>query len=181
MSEMTHHFAERDFRIAMSQFCTGVVIVTGIFEGQPQGFSAQSFVSLSLHPPLIAISPAKTSRSWPRLRAAGRFGINILGADQRALCALFASAAADRFAGLDWAASAATGSPVIKGVSSFIDCQLEHEYEAGDHSIVVGRVVDLRVFSDQCSPLLFFRGRYGSFAGLDAGGSTPPQAGPTDA
>lgn len=177
MTEMTQPIAERDFRVAMSQFCTGVVIVTGMHEGLPQGFSAQSFVSLSLQPPLIAISPAKTSRSWPRLRAAGRFGINILGEHQRELCARFAASEGERYQGVDWQASRATGSPIISGVSSFIDCRLEHEYEAGDHSIAVARVVDLRVFSDQCSPLLFFRGHYGSFAGA----ATPPQAGPRDA
>jgi len=66
-------FSKVDFRQAMGNFCTGVTVVTGIDNGEPVGFAAQSFVSLSLEPPLVAVCPAKTSSSWPRIRAAGNF------------------------------------------------------------------------------------------------------------
>lgn len=161
------HFTERDFRNAMGQFCTGVVVVTGIANGEPLGFSAQSFVSLSLDPPLIGVAPALTSTTWPRLRGSGRFGINILGADQRAICASFARSGGDKFSGLRWTGGA-HGAPLIEGVIGFVECTLEAEHATGDHTLVVGRVLDLRVLDTVRLPLLFFRGRYGSFGDLSA-------------
>ncbi|MGQ0700472.1 MAG: flavin reductase family protein [Panacagrimonas sp.] len=160
-------FSERDFRNAMGQFCTGVVVVTGISEGQPVGFSAQSFVSVSLAPPLIAICPARSSTTWPKLRASGRFGVNILGADQQPVCGTFARSGGDKFGQLGWVPGA-SGSPVIEGVIGFVDCELEAEHEAGDHTLAIGRVLDLRVFSAERAPLLFFRGIYGAFDELSA-------------
>ena len=71
------------FRSAMGQFCTGVVVATACLDGEPVGFAAQSFVSLSLAPPLVALCPAKTSTSWPLIRDSGNFCINILAANQR--------------------------------------------------------------------------------------------------
>ncbi|MGQ0621295.1 MAG: flavin reductase family protein [Panacagrimonas sp.] len=160
-------FTEREFRSAMGQFCSGVVIVTGLCEGMPVGFSAQSFVSLSLQPPLIGVCPARTSSSWPRIRASGSFGINVLGIDQKELCASFARSGGDKFARRNWS-NGLTGSPMLEGALSFIDCRLEAEHEAGDHSIAVGRVVDLKVLDTERLPLLFFRGLYGAFDVLRA-------------
>ena len=82
-------FDDRAFRAALGQFCTGVVIATGTLDGEPAGFAAQSFSSLSLDPPLVMLCPAKSSTSWPKLRDSGAFCINILGEDQRAVCDLF--------------------------------------------------------------------------------------------
>lgn len=160
-------FTEREFRSAMGQFCSGVVIVTGVHDGAPVGFSAQSFVSLSLQPPLIGICPARTSSSWPRLRSSGSFGINVLGVDQNELCASFARSGGDKFAGRKWSRGL-SGSPILEGALSFIDCQLEAEHEAGDHSIAIGRVLDLRILDTERLPLLFFRGLYGAFDVLRA-------------
>ncbi len=160
-------FNDRDFRSAMSQFCTGVVIVTGVSGGRPVGFAAQSFVSVSLAPPLVSICPAKTSTTWPLLREAGAFGINILGADQHGLCMGFAKSGGDKFAQFGWSASAA-GTPVLDGTLGFVECRLDFEHEAGDHTLVVGRVLELDVFTTERSPLLFFRGRYGAFEDLPA-------------
>lgn len=155
-------FTEREFRTAMGQFCTGVVVVTGMHQGEPLGFSAQSFISLSLDPPLVAICPSRNSTSWPRLRAAGHFGLNVLGADQKDVCSSFARSGGDKFAERSWMPGR-TGAPMLEGVLSFIDCQLEAEHEAGDHTIAIGRVIDLRLIDAERAPLLFFRGLYGAF------------------
>src|SRR5580698_101306 len=72
--ETMHTFSEREFRDAVGGFCTGVVVVTGLFENEPAGFTAQSFVSVSLSPPLVAICPSKTSSSWQKVRRSGHFG-----------------------------------------------------------------------------------------------------------
>ena len=152
------------FRTAMGQFCTGVVVVTGCLDGVPLGFAAQSFVSLSLDPPLVALCPAKTSTSWPGVRESGSFCINMLAANQQSVCDAFARSGGDKFSGLEWSPGV-TGSPVLQGVLAFADCGLEAEHDAGDHTIAVGRVRDLQLV-DPGEPLLFFRGAYGSFAGF---------------
>lgn len=152
-----------DFRATLGQFCSGVVVATGLLDGVPAGFAAQSFSSLSLDPPLVALFPGKQSSSWPKLRDSGSFCINVLGAHQQAVCEMFAQSGADKFAGHDWH-SGVTGSPILSGVLAYIDCELEVEHDAGDHTIAVGRVRDLAVVEPDAQPLLFFRGGYGSFS-----------------
>lgn len=151
------------FRATMSQFCTGVVIATGAKDGEPAGFAAQSFVSLSMDPPLVALCPGKQSSSWPRIRESGGFCINILGADQLDVCATFARSGGDKFAELEWRAGG-SGSPILTGVIAYVDCDLEAEHDAGDHTIAIGRVRDLAIVDEQRGPLLFFRGGYGDFS-----------------
>lgn len=152
----------REFRNTLGHFCTGVVIATGCVDGQPAGFAAQSFSSVSLDPPLVSLCPAKTSTSWPRLRDSGSFCINILSAEQQAVCDVFARSGIDKFAALAWH-SGVTGSPVLEGVLAYVDCDLEAEHDAGDHTIALGRVRDVRILDPEASPLLFFRGRFGHF------------------
>jgi flavin reductase (DIM6/NTAB) family NADH-FMN oxidoreductase RutF len=154
-----------DFRTTLSQFCSGVVIATGTLDGVPAGFAAQSFSSLSLDPPLVALFPGKQSSSWPKLRDSGSFCINVLSAGQRELCESFARSGTDKFAGLAWQPGV-TGSPVLNGTLAYIDCDLEAEHDAGDHTIAVGRVRDLAVVDPTGDPLLFFRAGYGTLANL---------------
>lgn len=153
---------QRVLRDAMGNFCTGVVVATGMHEGQPAGFAAQSFVSLSLDPPLVALCPGKGSSSWPKLRASGSFCINILAADQKAVCDAMARSGGDKFAEFEWRAGT-TGSPVLEGVLGYVDCDLEAEHEAGDHTIAIGRVRDFEIVDADKGALLFFRGQYGDF------------------
>lgn len=145
------------FRRALGNFCTGIVIITGYDGLEPIGFTAQSLVSLSLDPPLVGFSPAKTSRTWQRLRASGHFCVNILTDDQRAVCDTFASYDPDRFLNVAWR-ECASGLPVIDGSLAYIYCTLDAEHETGDHTFVVGRVGELDVLRPQDNPLLFFRG-----------------------
>jgi 3-hydroxy-9,10-secoandrosta-1,3,5(10)-triene-9,17-dione monooxygenase reductase component len=156
-------FDGRMFRNTLSQFCTGVVVATGVLDGQPAGFAAQSFTSLSLDPPLVAVCPGKSSTSWPKLRRSGSFCINVLSAQQKAVCDQFAKPG--QFADIPWRAGV-TGSPILDGVIAYIDCNLEAEHDAGDHVIAVGRVRDLQILDANAEPLLFFRGAYGRFAPL---------------
>ncbi|RMF00133.1 MAG: flavin reductase, partial [Alphaproteobacteria bacterium] len=136
-----------DFKRTMGQFCTGVVAVTAMLDDAPVGFAAQSFVSLSMDPPLVAVCPAKTSTSWPKIRDSGHFCINMLGADQRSVCDAFAQSGGDKFAGLKWR-TGHTGAPVLAGVLAYADCTLEAEHDGGDHTIAVGRVQALEVLRD---------------------------------
>ncbi len=145
----------------LGHFATGVTVVTGIAGGSPIGLAVNSFTSVSLSPALVAFCVGVRSGSWPKLRTAGAFCINILAEDQEALSRAFAGHGADRFTGVGWR-PAPSGAPVLSGALAWIDCALEAEHEAGDHVIVVGRVSELDL-AQEGKPLVFYRGGYGRF------------------
>lgn len=149
------------FRQVLGHFCTGITVVTAMHEGEPVGFTAQSFTSLSLDPPLVLVCPAKSSSSWPRISASGGFCANILADDQEAVCRAFATRGADKFRGIGWTPAPGTGSPLLAGALAWVDCRLEAEHDGGDHLIAVGRVLDVGVGEGR--PLLFYRGGFGGF------------------
>jgi flavin reductase (DIM6/NTAB) family NADH-FMN oxidoreductase RutF len=146
-------------REVLGHFASGVTVVTALTAEGPAGFTCQSFSSLSLDPPLVAFAPSRTSQTWPALRAMGRFCVNVLAEGQDAVSRNFARSGVDKFEGVRWAPSA-HGSPVLDGVVAWIDGELWAEYDGGDHSIVVARVLDLGADPDR-RPLLFHRGSYG--------------------
>jgi 3-hydroxy-9,10-secoandrosta-1,3,5(10)-triene-9,17-dione monooxygenase reductase component len=146
-------------REVLGHFASGVTVVTAVDDDEPIGFTCQSFSSLSLDPPLVVFAPARTSRTWPRLRELGRFCVNVLAEDQDGLSAAFARSGEDKFAGVPWRPSR-HGSPVLEGVVAWIDCALWAEYDGGDHTIVAARVLDLGADPGR-RPLLFHRGGYG--------------------
>src|SRR5580658_9418703 len=101
------------FREVLGHFATGLTIVTALEDGEPVGFSCQSFAALSLEPPMVILAPAKSSTSWPRIAAAGAFCVNILGEHQEAVCRAFAVSGGDKFDGVSWTPGPATGAPII--------------------------------------------------------------------
>jgi len=137
-----------------------VTVVTGRADGQALGLAVNSFTSVSLRPALVAFCVSTASSTWPRLRSAGTFCVNMLAEDQEVLSRSFA-AAIDRFDGVGWR-PAPSGAPILAGVLAWVDCTIEAEHEAGDHLIVVGRVRDLDV-EHEGRPLVFYRGGYGRF------------------
>jgi len=161
MSDHTTAIDQARFREVLGHFATGVTIVTALEEGGPGGFTCQSFTSLSLDPALIAIAPAKSSTSWPKIAAAGAFCVNILESGQEALCRSFAVSGVDKFAGVGWSTSV-SGAPVLDGALAFIDCHLEHIHDAGDHELVIGRCLDMGV--GEGTPLLYYRSGFGGFS-----------------
>jgi 3-hydroxy-9,10-secoandrosta-1,3,5(10)-triene-9,17-dione monooxygenase reductase component len=146
-------------REVLGHFVTGIVVITALGPAGPLGFTCQSFASLSLDPPLVSFAPARSSTTWPGIREVGAFCVNVLAAGHEELSAGFARSGVDKFAGVDWRA-APSGSPVLEGVSAWIDCTLWNEYDGGDHTVVVGLVQDLGADPDRL-PLLYYRGRYG--------------------
>ncbi|HEY4631126.1 MAG TPA: flavin reductase family protein [Blastococcus sp.] len=149
----------RVMRDVLGHFASGVTVLTAVTEEGPLGFTCQSFSSLSLDPPLVAFAPARTSRTWPRLREIGRFCVNVLAEGQDDVSQNFARSGGDRFAGVRWTPSP-HGSPVLEDVVAWIDGDLWAEYDGGDHTIVVARVLDLGAHPER-RPLLFHRGSYG--------------------
>jgi len=149
-------------RDVLGHFASGVVVVTArADDDRPLGFTCQSFASLSLDPPLVSFAPARTSSTWPRIRAAGSFCVNVLAEEHRDLSAAFArpGRTVDKFSGIPWC-PAPSGAPVLEGISAWIDCTLWREYDGGDHTIAVGLVLHLGADPDRL-PLLFYRGDYG--------------------
>jgi flavin reductase (DIM6/NTAB) family NADH-FMN oxidoreductase RutF len=151
------------FRETLGHYPTGVAVVTVVGEnGQPDGMVVGTFSSVSLDPPLIAFFPAKTSASFARLRTAQTFCVNVLASDQEPLCRRIASLGLGKFDGVPWR-PASLGSPILEGAVSWIECSFEDIQQAGDHFIVLGRVLDLGV-ERSTLPLLFFQGGYGRFS-----------------
>ena len=162
---MTTTFDISQFKEAMSRFATGVTIVTALEDGAPVGFSCQSFVSLSLEPPLVALAPAKTSTSWPRIARAGSFCVNVLSDRQSDVCMNFAVSGGDKFVGVPWRPAETGGAPIIEGSLAWIDCELELVHDAGDHELVIGKVLELGLGKGE--PLLYYRSGFGQLTGFD--------------
>ncbi|MBF8187752.1 flavin reductase family protein, partial [Nonomuraea sp. K274] len=157
------HLDSGRFRQVLSRFATGVVAITALdpVSGRPCGLAANTFTSVSLNPPLVAFCVAHTSTSWPRVRDAQAVTVNVLAEQQQAVCAQLATRGGDKFAGLEWTRSPG-GNPVLDGALAWIDCAVEAEHPAGDHMIVVARVLQLDTHAEG-GPLVFFRGAYGRF------------------
>jgi flavin reductase (DIM6/NTAB) family NADH-FMN oxidoreductase RutF len=153
-------------REVLGHFASGVTVVTAVTDGGPVGFTCQSFSSLSLDPPLVAFAPARTSQTWARLREIGRFCVNVLAEGQDDLSQRFARSGPDKFDGVPWTPSP-HGNPVLEDVVAWIDGQLWAEYDGGDHTIAVARVLDLGADPDR-RPLLYHRGSYGLLHRSDA-------------
>ena len=156
-------FDSAEFRRVLGHFPTGVTVVAAVSDGQPVGLAIGSFGSVSLEPPLVMFCPGTSSSSWPAIERSGAFCVNVLAEDQADLSSRFAGRDPDKFAGVTWS-TCATGSPVIDGCLAWIDCTVETVHEAGDHWIVIGRVVDLGVGRPDAGPLIFFKGGYGGVA-----------------
>jgi 3-hydroxy-9,10-secoandrosta-1,3,5(10)-triene-9,17-dione monooxygenase reductase component len=155
------------FRQVLGHFATGVTVITGLDAGEPVGFACQAFAALSLDPPLVLFCPARTSATWRRLAASGRFCANILAASQRELARRFGVSGTDKFAGVSWSPDP-SGLPVLGGVLTWASCAVEAVHEAGDHYVVIARVTSLGD-SAPGDPLLFYRGRFTLSAAADEG------------
>jgi len=154
----SNNFDTAHFRKALSQFATGVtVITTRLADGSLLGLTASSFNSVSLTPPLVLWSLAEQSSSMPAFSGNSHYVINILGAEQTALAEQFARKSGDRFADIEYVLSR-TGQPVLKGVSAWFECHNRSRYPEGDHVIFVGEVEHCEV-SPQAA-LVYHDGRF---------------------
>ncbi|GAA3567027.1 flavin reductase family protein [Amycolatopsis ultiminotia] len=154
----------------LGQFVTGVTVVTAMPDDGPVGFTCQSFGALSMDPPLVLLCPGKGSTSWPKVASTGRFAVNLLAQDQIAAARGFAVRGSDKFAGVRWSAGGFSGAPLLSGALGWLECEIATVHEAGDHWIVVARILDLAAATGRL-PLTFFRG---TLAGL---GAPPPGPG----
>lgn len=152
------------FREALGHYASGITVITSHIEGEPIGFTCQSFYSVSMSPPLVSFSVMSTSASYPRIRQAGRFAVNILSGEQVRISNQFARRGTDKWHGVEWQESP-LGNPIIAGSLHWLDCEIHAEHPAGDHLIVIGEVKALNLKDAAATqPLLYFKGQYCNIA-----------------
>jgi flavin reductase (DIM6/NTAB) family NADH-FMN oxidoreductase RutF len=145
-------------RRAFSAFPTGVTAVAAEVGGTAVGMAVNSFSTVSLVPPLVSICVAHTSTTWPVLRLASRFGINVLGRHQGDACRALSGPRGRRFTGLRWHTTP-SGAIVLDGASAWMETSIVQEVPAGDHDIVVLCVHDA-AFDLDVAPLVFQGSRF---------------------
>jgi len=151
-------FDARHFRKALSQFATGVTIITTrLPDGSFLGLTASSFNSVSVDPPLVLWSLAQTATSLPVFTGNSHYVINVLAADQAKLAEQFARRVDNRFEGVEYELSR-TGLPILKGSAAWFECHNRSRYPEGDHVIFVGEVEHCDVHVQHA--LVFHGGRF---------------------
>jgi 3,4-dihydroxy-2-butanone 4-phosphate synthase len=156
-----------EFRRALSNFATGVTVVTTRGTAGDYAMTLNSFTSVSLDPALILVCVRASSPGRVAIAANGAFAVNVMSVGQEALSRRFARRnrprGPDTFTGVNYGI-AQTGSPILAGVAAYLDCRLVTTNVAGDHAIFVGEVVDFHSEAD-LPPLLFHGGRYQGLTG----------------
>ena len=164
MSLSSTAIAPLRFREALGHYASGITVITSHIDDEPVGFTCQSFYSVSMSPPLVSFSVMSSSASYPKIRQAGRFAVNILSDEQVRISNQFAGRGTDKWHGIEWQASP-LGNPVIAGCLHWLDCEIYAEHAAGDHLIVIGEVKALNLQEAAATqPLLYFKGQYCNIA-----------------
>ena len=160
------------FREALGHYASGITVITSHIDDEPLGFTCQSFYSVSMSPPLVSFSVMANSASYPKIRQAGRFAVNILSGEQAEISNQFARRGADKWHGVERHESP-LGNPIIAGSLHWLDCEIYAEHAAGDHLIVIGEVKALSELpmpkAASTQPLLYFKGQYCNIAMQSAG------------
>lgn len=176
MDQNATHFDPKDFRQALGMFATGVTIVTTqAGDGSPVGVTANSFNSVSLTPPLVLWSLAKSARSLQAFSDASHWNVHVLAEDQVAMSNLFARAGENKFKGLPLD-SGLGHAPLLQACSARFQCRTMFQYEGGDHIIFVGEV--LSYDRSERPPLLYVTGNYALATPKAAPVSTEPNVDP---
>ncbi|MFQ6592434.1 MULTISPECIES: flavin reductase family protein [Pseudomonas] len=164
MSLMGNAIDSLRFREALAHYASGITVISSHVDGEPIGFTCQSFYSVSMSPPLVSFSVMASSASYPKIRRAGRFAVNILSGEQVEISNQFARRGTDKWHGVHWQESP-LGNPIIVGSLHWLDCEIHAEHAAGDHLIVIGEVKALNLQEVVATqPLLYFKGQYRNLA-----------------
>jgi flavin reductase (DIM6/NTAB) family NADH-FMN oxidoreductase RutF len=147
------------FRLALGRHASGVAVITG---PGPVGLTATSLTSVSLDPPLVSFCVDRASTTWPNLRQAPVFGVNVLAGDQAATASRFAGRGIDRFGSPTRWRTGPCGVPILGGITVHLLCEPYDTIALGDHWLVVGLVIGTELGTSG-EPLLYHQGRYGGF------------------
>ena len=147
------------FKEALGNYPTGVTVVTMMTEDKiPLGLTVNSFASVSIDPLLILWSIDKRVSTYDLFTKTNKFAVHILGSEQSELCFLFAARDVDRFQNSEWETSA-YGLPILKNVAAVLQCETFQTIEAGDHTILIGKVIEID--GDNKAPLLYHKRQTG--------------------
>jgi Conserved protein/domain typically associated with flavoprotein oxygenases, DIM6/NTAB family len=151
---------KENLKKVMRIFPQGVTVVTTKKDNNFYGITVSAFTSISLEPPLIMISISKNSKIHDILINSDFFAVNFLAEDQKIVSDIFAGRVqvADRFETVQYFLEK-TGCPIIKGVRAFIECKRYKVYDGGDHSIILGEVINVKKLSDK-NPLVYYNQQY---------------------
>lgn len=154
----------REFRNTVGCFATGITVITTLDEGGgPVGFTANSFTSLSLEPPLVLFCLDRKVASFEAFAPERPFAVNILSSDQTDVSQRFATSGPEKWEGVAFECWE-TGSPILPHCLANLECTIESIHEGGDHVIVIGRVVSIRRSDGPAGALLYYKGRYAELA-----------------
>lgn len=155
MVNSTSKLTPSSLREAFGHFPSGVVAIAAEVDGVREGLAASTFVPVSLDPPLVSFCVQNTSTTWPKLKKVPLLGISVLGEAHDDAVRTLAAKTGDRFAGLETVSNGG-GAVFIQGTSMWLESAIEQLIPAGDHTIVVLRVSDVRVDS-AVAPIVFHR------------------------
>lgn len=154
----TGDLTEASLREAFGHFPTGVIAIAAEVDGTLVGLAASTFVPVSLDPPLVSFAVKNSSTTWPKLRHRPRLGISVLGEAHDDAARTLAARTGDRFAGLH-TMSTENGAVFIEGTSVWLEGSIENSVQAGDHTIVILRVMDITVHPE-VAPIVFHRSTF---------------------
>lgn len=151
------------YRSAMRHFAGNVSVITAGPPGERSGLVATSAVSLSVDPPTVIVCVNRNASSWPLFARFRHFGVNSLTAAQQPIAELFSGRGhvrgEDRYRLGTWSAGP-SGAPLLAGAAVALDCRLEEMIDRETHSILVGRVLDIRTAEADAGALIYWRGLY---------------------
>lgn len=160
-------FDDDRLKSVFSHYPSGLAAICARIDGELTGFVVASFqVGISLRPPLVSFAVMKESRTWPLLRRAERLGVSVLSQDQSGIVRRLASKSGDRFDGVAHEVLEGGGAVVLSDSVATFNTSVEHEYDAGDHALIVLRVHGLDI-DDQVAPLIFHRSAFHALGPLD--------------
>lgn len=147
---------QASLRRAMSMFPTGIIAVCAEVDGEVVGIPVNSFTSVSLEPPLVSVSVARTSTTWPKLVKSPALGLSVMGASHGEFCRRLASRGApNKFENVSWRRNE-DSAVFIEDAVLWLECKISSEYDGGDHEIVLLEVLDEQAFPE-VEPLIFYQ------------------------
>jgi flavin reductase (DIM6/NTAB) family NADH-FMN oxidoreductase RutF len=163
-------FGEREFRDALGLFATGIAIVSARVEGESIATTVSSFNAVSLTPPLVLFSIARKAFSFAAWQKAAHFAVMVLTDAQAEVSNRFSRPGGDKWSGVQ-PTSSTVGAPLLPEWLACFECEVHGRADGGDHEIVIGRVLSLKVRHPQAEPLVFYRGKYRTLS--EEGASAP--------
>ncbi|GAA2862492.1 hypothetical protein GCM10010472_19850 [Pseudonocardia halophobica] len=155
---------QESFLEVMAGVCTPVTVITALDGERPHGTTVSAFASLSLQPAMVMIALDERSDLLAIVRREGRFGVNVLASEQAGLASRFAAKGVEKFDGVEWTARA--GLPSLEAASGWLACETSDFVAGGDHTVVLGRVVNAA--ASMASPLIYHRRVFGTHSALGA-------------